>query len=122
MRDGPAFLTPYGHPIVVAKGRGGQMQTSFNRARDAVGLGPDVTPHVLRHTWATWYYAQTLDFGGLLDLGGWDKADTANRYRKIAPDDLPDRLRAHGWIFGKVSANTPAALPQVVDLSKHSKA
>lgn len=119
---GRAFLTPYGHPIVVAKGRGGQMQTSFNRARDAAGLGPDVTPHVLRHTWATWYYAQTLDFGGLLDLGGWDKADTANRYRKIAPDDLPDRLRAHGWIFGKVSANTPAALPQVVDLSKHSKA
>jgi hypothetical protein len=34
-----------------------------------------------------------------MDLGGWDKADTANRYRKIAPDDLGARLLAHGWDF-----------------------
>lgn len=105
---GRAFRTPYGKPIVVKRGRGGQMQTSFNAARDAAGLGKDVTPHVLRHTWATWYYAQTRDFGGLMDLGGWAKADMANRYRKIAPDDLGKRLSAHGWRFGEISA-TPSA-------------
>lgn len=75
------------------------MQTSFNAARDAAGLGREVTPHVLRHTWATWFYAQTKDFGGLMDLGGWAKADMANRYRKIAPDDLAARLRRIGWEF-----------------------
>lgn len=96
---GRAFRTPYGKPIIVERGRGGQMQASFNRARDAADLGADVTPHVLRHTWATWYYAQTRDFGGLMDLGGWAKADMANRYRKLAPDDLGDRLLAHGWDF-----------------------
>jgi integrase len=96
---GRAFLTPYGKPIVLRKHQGGQMQTSFNAARDAAGLGKDVTPYTLRHTWATWYYAQTQDFAGLMDLGGWEKADTAMRYRKIAPDDLADRLLAHGWDF-----------------------
>lgn len=103
---GRAFRTAYGKPIVVQRGRGGQMQTSFNAARDAAGLGPDVTPHVLRHTWATWYYAQTRDFGGLMDLGGWAKADMANRYRKIAPDDLAERLLAHGWDFGNAASTS----------------
>lgn len=96
---GRAFLTPYGVPIVVTGESGGQMAESFNRAREAAGLGPDVVPYTLRHTWATWFYAQTRDFGGLMDLGGWLKADTANRYRKLAPDDLADRLLAHGWDF-----------------------
>lgn len=96
---GRMFRTPYGAPIKLRAGGGGQMQTAFNKARDAAGLGPDVTPHVLRHTWATWFYAQTRDFGGLMDQGGWAKADMANRYRKLAPDDLAARLYAHGWDF-----------------------
>lgn len=96
---GRAFLTPYDQPIVVTGESGGQMAESFNRARDAAGLGADVVPYTLRHTWATWYYAQTRDFGALMDLGGWTKADTANRYRKLAPDDLADRLLDHGWDF-----------------------
>jgi integrase len=96
---GRAFRTPYGKPITLTRARGGQMAAAFNAARDAAGLGRDVTPHVLRHTWATWFYAQTRDFGALIDLGGWDKADTANRYRKIAPDDLGQRLLDFGWDF-----------------------
>lgn len=30
------------------------IRTGFDRARDKAGLGPDVTPHVLRHTAAVW--------------------------------------------------------------------
>ncbi len=96
---GRLFRTPYGKPIVLRKNGGGQMATAFNNARAMAGLGDDVTPHVLRHTWATWFYAQTKDFGGLMDLGGWAKADMANRYRKLAPADLSERLLAHGWEF-----------------------
>lgn len=113
---GRAFRTAYGREIVVASGRGGQMQTSFNAARDAAGLGPDVTPHVLRHTWATWFYAQTRDFGALMDLGGWSSADMANRYRKLAPDDLADRLLDHGWDFRLTFGNileTPENIVQI---------
>lgn len=97
--DGAAFRTPYGKPIQPGMGSGGQMAAAFGRARAAAGLGADVTPHVLRHTWATWFYAQTRDFGALMDQGGWSGANTANRYRKIAPDDLGQRLLDHGWDF-----------------------
>jgi integrase len=103
---------------ITASGKrdGASIKTAFNRARDAAGLarsGPDkVTPHTLRHTWATWHYAQNRDFGALLDLGGWSSADIANIYRKIAPDDLAARLLAHGWDFrtaGRLDA--PQASP-----------
>lgn len=96
---GILFLTPKGKPYVQRSGGGGQMQAAFNRARDKAGLSDDVTPHVLRHTWATWFYAQTRDFGDLMDLGGWQKADMANRYRKLAPADLGERLAGLGWDF-----------------------
>ena len=67
---GRAFRTPYGQPIVLRKNGGGQMAAAFEKARIAAGLGPDVTPHVLRHTWATWRYAQTGDLLGL-DAPRW---------------------------------------------------
>ena len=105
---GSVFTTHTGQPYVMGvddhgKKTGASIKTAFYRARKDAGFasqGPDkVTPHTIRHTWATWYYAQTRDFGALLDLGGWADADTANIYRKIAPDDLADRLLAHGWDF-----------------------
>lgn len=96
---GPICRTPKGMPYVIRENGGGQIAGAFRKACEAADLGPEVTPHVLRHTWATWFYAQTRDFGGLLDLGGWQKADMANRYRKIPPSDLAGRLFAHGWDF-----------------------
>ncbi|MCA0851216.1 tyrosine-type recombinase/integrase [Salipiger thiooxidans] len=100
---GVICLTPKGKPYVVGAGSGGQIAAAFGDAVEQAGLDrKEVTPHVLRHTWATWFYAQTHDFGGLLDFGGWKKADMAQRYRKIAPADLADRLRAHGWNFSQL--------------------
>ena len=96
---GQIFRTPKGRGYVIRANGGGQIAQAFAQARTAAGLGRDVTPHVLRHTWATWFYAQTAAFGELMDLGGWQKADTCNRYRKPAPLDLPGRLLAHGWDF-----------------------
>lgn len=100
-KAGAVFRTPKGAPYKLDVGHGGQIQTAFNAARDAAKLGAGVTPHTCRHSWATWYYAATKDFGGLMDLGGWKKADMANRYRKIAPADLSARLAKHGWDFGE---------------------
>ena len=101
--SGPAFRTPSGQPYIISKNRGGQMSEAFAKVRRAAGLGEDVIPYTLRHTWATWYYAQTKDWGALLDHGGWNRSDTANRYRKIFPSDLGNRLLAHGWDFRKSS-------------------
>lgn len=108
---GAVFLTPKGQPYRLrdddGQALGGQLKGEFDRIREAAAL-PFLTPHVLRHTWATWFYAQTLDFGGLMDLGGWQKAEMANRYRKIAPADLAERLARHGWHFGAGSVQATA--------------
>lgn len=96
---GAVFTTDRGKPYTINDNTGGQISRPFNRARDLAKLGREVTPHTIRHTWATWHYAQNRDFGTLLDLGGWSKADVANIYRKISPDDLGQRLLDHGWDF-----------------------
>lgn len=98
--DGAAFLTPKGAPYKLRRNNsGGQFAVAFNRARARAGLD-DVTPHVLRHTWATWYYAATgHNLAALMASGGWARADMAMRYTKLAPADLAERLTAHGWHF-----------------------
>lgn len=109
---GPICLTPKGRPYVMRQNGGGQIAGAFKRIREEAGLGAEVTPHVLRHTWATWFYAQTRDFGELMDLGGWKKSDMANRYRKIAPEDLADRLFALGWDFTREDFRRPTRRPE----------
>jgi len=110
---GPICLTPKGRAYVMRAHGGGQIAEAFKKTREAAGLGPEVTPHVLRHTWATWFYSQTRDFGALMDLGGWKKSDMANRYRKIAPEDLADRLFAHGWDFTREDFRRPTRRPEI---------
>lgn len=114
---GTVFTTNKGKPYALHDNTGGQIRRAFNKARDAAGLeatgARKVTPHTIRHTWATWHYSQNRDFGELLDLGGWSKADVANIYRKIAPDDLAERLLARGWDFrraGRTDTMQPANL------------
>lgn len=96
---GAVFRTPKGLPYALREKGGGQIQGAFNKARDLAGLGGDVTPHSLRHTHATWFYAQTKDLFGLMQQGGWRKADMALRYTKLAPADLSDTLLKYGWDF-----------------------
>lgn len=100
---GPICLTPKGVPYVIRENGGGQMKGAFDKISEAADLPFHLTPHILRHTWATWYHAQTRDFGALLDLGGWRSANVANIYRKIAPEDLGDRLFAAGWDFTRAA-------------------
>ncbi|TCM75228.1 tyrosine-type recombinase/integrase [Rhodovulum steppense] len=97
--SGPAFPAPNGQPYKFSKNRGGQMAAAFRKVRIAAGLDDAVCVYSCRHSWATWHFSATRNWGKLLDQGGWNRSDTANRYRKIAPSDLPRRLLAHGWDF-----------------------
>jgi integrase len=110
---GAICTTPKGRAYAMRENGGGQISGAFRKAAQRAGLGDDVVPHTLRHTWATWFYAQTRDFGRLMDLGGWQKADMAMRYRKAAPGDLGDRLLAHGWDFNARAASTASKRPSL---------
>lgn len=100
---GAIFRTPKGLPYRLTSSGGdrlgGQIKGAFDKAREAAGLDGDVTPHTLRHTFATWHYAVNRDLILLMDRGGWRKPDMAIGYTKLAPADLPMRLLAHGWDF-----------------------
>ncbi|WP_291069353.1 tyrosine-type recombinase/integrase [Hyphomonas sp.] len=103
--DGAVMLTPKGQPYRIRENNsGGQFAVIFNKARDYAGLEADgpmkVTPHVLRHTWATWFWvASRHNLVALQRNGGWEDSRTAMLYTKLAPADLSTRLRAHGWNF-----------------------
>ncbi|WP_138423689.1 tyrosine-type recombinase/integrase [Maritimibacter alexandrii] len=118
---GALFRTPKGKPYAVRQGRGGQIEAAFGQARAAAGLGDEVTPHVLRHTWATWHWSQNRDLLELMRSGGWKKSDVAMAYTKLAPADLGEQLLANGWDFRphpvgqeRPDAKVPAAGMRVV--------
>lgn len=113
---GIAFPAPNGQPYKIHANRGAQMAVAFGKVREGAGLGRDVVPYTLRHTWATWFYAQTKDWARLLDQGGWGRSDTANRYRKVAPADLANRLLAHGWDF-RPEESAPVRFGELVSVS-----
>lgn len=111
-RDGPVFLTPKGAPYRVATGESGgnPIKRGFARARDAAGLGPEVTPHTLRHTWATWAYAVRPDPYRIGEYGGWSTGEMPRRYVKLAPPGYGDVIRGAGWeVFGIESGDGGAS-------------
>lgn len=109
---GKVFRTPKGLPYRLHTGSGGQIEAAFSKARKAAGLGPDVTPHTLRHTFATWHYATNKDLLLLMARGGWKKPDMALRYAKLAPSDLMKDLLSYGWDFRAKSVQERAEEPQ----------
>lgn len=76
--EGRAFRAPNRGEYVLLQNGGGQMTEAFDKVCDAAGIDTEATSYVLRRTWATWIYTQAKDFGTLMDLGGWSKADNAN--------------------------------------------
>ncbi len=100
--EGAVMRTPKNQPYKIrANNSGGQFAVMFNKARDRAGLGADVTPHVARHAWATWFYAASgHNLVALQTNGGWEDARTAMHYTKLAPADLSTRLAVYGWDFG----------------------
>lgn len=106
--DGAAFRTQHGEAYKIRPNNsGGQFSVPFNRARLAAGLGDDVTPHVLRHTWATWFYGVNRNLPALMASGGWVSVSMAMRYTKLAPVDLPAQLDKKGWCFDQADSVQP---------------
>lgn len=99
---GPVFLRSDGNPFVTGKAAGGQIKSQWAKAAKAAGVSASThTPHVCRHSWATWYYAQTKDVLSLKAEGGWS-SEEYQRYTKLATEELGESARKHGWIFKKL--------------------
>lgn len=96
----------------VFRGRGGKIyrdpRTAFENARDHAGLGKDVTPHVLRHTFASRLVMAGVDLRTVQELGGWSRLDMVQRYAHLSPSH---RREAVERLVGKNSTTlfpTPA--------------
>jgi len=79
---------------------GGQIKTAWNGACRRAGLGSwegeederrfrsAFTPHDLRDSWATWFYAVSKDPLLLRDEGGWKSVAMVEKYAHLMPMDL----------------------------------
>ncbi|EYR84268.1 site-specific recombinase XerD [Shinella sp. DD12] len=96
--DGPVFRRFDGKEFKERKSRGGQIRNPFSYAVEQAGLSDEVTPHICRHTWATWHYAVNKDPLLLKKEGGW-LSNEYQRYVKSAPCGLAESIVYHGWGF-----------------------
>ena len=64
---------------------GGQIKTAWKATLRRAGLDPALTPHDLRHTWASWHYAANRDLLCLRTEGGWSSVTLCERYAHLLP-------------------------------------
>lgn len=118
-RKGAVFLThkgvPYERPDPdndADTSAGTRIGSAFNSACKRAGLGwtipgkgkdaepifkTDVTPHVCRHTWATWHYQANRDLTKLQELGGWKTLAMVMRYAHTNVETHADSIDALPW-------------------------
>lgn len=71
---------------------------------------PELTPHDMRHTWATWHYCIHRDLLKLRDDGGWASLKMVTRYAKRMPD--AHRRAAMAWLAGSAKSVQVASSEQ----------
>jgi integrase len=67
------------------RNHGGQIKTAWNAALRRAGLAADLTPHVTRHSYASWHYALYRDVVRLMRDGGWETIAMVQRYAHLMP-------------------------------------
>lgn len=127
-RSGPVFVThkgiAYERPDAAKDddtSAGTRIGGAFKSACKRAGLGwtipgkgknakpifkTDVTPHVCRHTWATWHYQANRDFTKLQELGGWKTLAMVLRYAHTNVETHAQSIDALPW--GKSGDNPNA--------------
>lgn len=117
-REGPVFVThrglPYMRPDPVQDAdtsAGTRISSAFRSACKRAGLGrispgktlrktefkTSVTPHVCRHTWATWHYQTNRDLTTLQQLGGWKSVNMVMRYAHTNVELHSESIEALPW-------------------------
>lgn len=73
---------------------GGQIKTAWAGAIKRAALNPALTPHDLRHTWASWHYALNRDLLLLKQDGCWSSVALVERYAHLVPSSEIPAIRA----------------------------
>jgi integrase len=113
-REGPVFRwqSPQGKRAAayLDRGRreGGQIKTAWRGALRRAELGTELTPHDLRHTWASWHYAVYRDLLLLKVEGGWSSVTLVERYAHLVPKGQEAAIRAF-WHLRDTSLSETAA-------------
>ena len=115
---GAVFRTATGRPYAarVVQG-GGQIKTGWARACERAGITRDVTPHSLRHTWASWHYAEHRDPLLLRHEGGWSSVQLVERYAHLAPASMAREV-AEWRSIGTILTHGRAEAENVVSIQR----
>jgi integrase len=107
------FTTHLGWPYR-DRGRvgGGQIKRAWAGALSRSGLDPELTPHDLRHTWATWHYAVYKDLLSLKEAGGWSTVTLVERYAHLAPAGCEKAIRR---FLGTQMTRAPRTVAQIIE-------
>jgi integrase len=71
-----------------------KIKTAWRGALKRSGITTPITPHGLRHTWATWHYAINRDLLALKVDGGWSSVTLVERYAHVMPKGHEGRITA----------------------------
>lgn len=92
LKPGRALANSHGEPWADRHA----LTSTLKRACERADV-PTLTPHALRHSWATWDYAVHKDILALQQRGGWTSSDLVERYTHLADDRLKEEVIAAGW-------------------------
>jgi len=70
-----------------------------------------VTPHVLRHTFASRLAMAGIDLRAIQDLGGWKRLSMVERYAHLSPKHLAEAVERISGDYFPTSFTTPKSVP-----------
>lgn len=91
------------------------VRETFATARERAGLGRDVTPHVLRHTFASRLAMAGVDLRTIQELGGWSDLKMVERYAHLTPShkaEAVERIAVHSPTLITTPAQVAAVTPR----------
>jgi integrase len=92
---GRVFRTRSGKPYVERREQGGgHIRTGWAAAVSRAKIDKPITPHGLRHTWASWHYSVHKDALLLMRDGGWSELDLVQRYAHLTPSGMTPEIEA----------------------------
>lgn len=96
-KPGPLFRKAGGKLYAEKTNYSGHQLRFLRAAAESVGVA--FNPHMTRHSFATWFYAQTKDTLRLRQVCGWRTPSQVDRYAHLAPDQVGLDAITLGWDF-----------------------